>query len=399
MVKNQFLFNQFGDVFGQSDFQENHSFRRILTVTGDIGGDPGGGGGGGHGGGGTGGTDDDGWEFNNYYTQLNTIMWGNYGSDGLNSEQALTPAGLTTGDSDGWDLPGKTTKYITELIAMDFQAGTEYVRGMDYRTQVTLTTGETVGEDSLMTAKMNNDLAANMTTGGPLGEVWPSFLRSASAENLNTMGNYGSVPGEFISCSGYNQKNCSLAARTRQILADDIADVTYNDNTNKPLSTTGNSNYWAPVVFSNEHLIPFTSEDPNPSVLNETNNIPTIPSIMGGIPLENIVEGTSAGDKGIPMGLFFNISKFIFNQENTLTTSTETPTTLTYYYNSVYRLRAGFKFIENKNSLASPNQFVANANPFHPTLAYGIHLGGNNTTDPSIVINTDTGNGELGADH
>jgi len=311
---------------------------------------------------------------------LNNIMWtSDNNGGGINSVLPLSTDWNPTSISP-YGNSFKPTKYITELIAMDFGKLTSNPEGMDYRTQVTLTTEEVVGTDSPYPSKINMDLNID---NGPLGESWPDWLRELTREGpTNQLGNYGMAPGEFISCSGYNQNNNSLAARTYQIFRDDIIDTQQNDNTKEPHinSTVSNVHRYRPHVF-NQNTVPFSDEDPNKS-----SNVPLINDIMtGGIFLEGIVDGSTPTEKGIPMGLFFETSKFIVEKDKTETSTISNNNTITTNNDVTYRLKAGFR-MRNKNWFTNES-FDPNINLSVNTS--GIHLGGNNTTNPYIEDNND----------
>lgn len=333
------------------------------------------------GGGGTGGTQDPTTPtFVESNTPLNNIMWTPTNNGGginsvLPSSTDWNPTSISI-----YGNNFKPTKYITELIAMDFGKLTSNPEGMDYRTEVTLNTGQEVGTDSLYPSKIDMDL--NMDN-GPLGESWPIWLRELTREGpTNQLGNYGMAPGEFISCSGYNQNNNSLAARTYQIFRDDIIDTQENNNTKEPHidSTFSNVHRYRPHVF-NQNTVPFSDENPNKS-----SNAPNVNTTMiDRISLEDIVDGSTSTEKGIPMGLFFETSKFIVERDKTqsLEYFNDSTNTTTTYNDVTYRLKAGFR-MRDKSYFTNEN--------FNPNKALsadksGIHLGGNNTTDPYVEDN------------
>ena len=333
------------------------------------------------GGGGTGGTQEPTLPtFVDNNTPLNNIMWTpTNNGEGINSVlPSPTDWNPTTIAQYGNSF--KPTKYITELIAMDFGKLTSDPKGMDYRTKVTLNTDEEVGTDSPYPSKIDMDVNMN---NGPLGNPWPNWLRELTREGtINTLGNYGTAPGEFISCSGHNQTNNSLAARTYQIFRDDIIDTQQNDNTMEPHidSTVSNVHRYRPHVF-NKNTVPFSNENPN-----KLSNAPSITDIMTDrISLEGIVDGSTSTEKGIPMGLFFETSKFIVERDKTQQfTSTNNSTNTTTTYNDVtYRLKAGFR-MRNKTWFTDEN---FNPNRNLSVDKSGIHLGGNNTTNPYVGDN------------
>ena len=331
------------------------------------------------GGGGTGGTQEPTPPtFVDSNTPLNNIMWTDTNSGGgINSvSPSSTDWNPTSIAQYGNNF--KPTKYITELIAMDFGKLTSNPEGMDYRTKVTLNTGQEVGTDSLYPSKIDMDV--NMDN-GPLGGSWPGWLRELTREGtINTLGNYGTAPGEFISCSGHNQKNNSLAARTYQIFRDDIIDTQQNNNTKEPHidSTVSNVHRYRPHVF-NQNTVPFSDENPNKS-----SNAPSITDIMTDrISLEGIVDGSTSTEKGIPMGLFFETSKFIVERDKTPQFTLQNNNTFTTHNDVTYRLKAGFR-MRNKTWFTNEN---FNPNRDLSADKSGIHLGGNNTTNPYVEDN------------
>lgn len=310
-------------------------------------------------------------------TPSNNIMWTSTNNEGgINSVFPSSTDWNPTSVSQ-YGNSFKPTKYITELIAMDFGKLTSNPEGMDYRTTVTSNTGQ-VGTDSPYPSKIDMDL--NMDN-GPLGDPWPNWLRELTREGtISSLGNYGTAPGEFISCSGHNQTNNSLAARTYQIFRDDIIDTQQNNNTKEPHinSTVSNVHRYRPHVF-NQNTVPFSDENPNKS-----SNAPSINDIMTDrISLEGIVDGSTSTEKGIPMGLFFETSKFIVERDKTETFTLTNNNTITTHNDVIYRLKAGFR-MRNKTWFTDEN--------FNPTRDLfvdksGIHLGGNNTTVPYVEDN------------
>ena len=101
------------------------------------------------------------------------------------------------------------------------------------------------------------------------------------------------------------------------------------------------------------------------------------------ISLEGIVDGSTSTEKGIPMGLFFETSKFIVERDKTQQFTLINNNTITTHNDVTYRLKAGFR-MRNKNWFTDEN--------FNPDKALsadksGIHLGGNNTTNPYVEDN------------
>ena len=443
MIRNQFLFNQFGDTFGTSDFQENFSFRVVIGEVGSGGpedeGDPGGNGGDGGttGGGGSGGgvgVNPD-ITFDNYYIGANTVMWpgaddGDPDITSIAAEDTPNNANLQTAN---WDPhTAKTTKYITELIAMDWGWGTENPIGMDYRDTWITAQGENeihvfpyppetpLQGSPFFYSKIPNTFQtypysrpaprqqANIGQGATQG-AWDHELINLTKDGY--VHAFGAAPAEFISCSGYSataasgsQENCSLAARCRQLFEDKRGHKNEHGDTNTPGTSLAFD--YCPTVF-NKHLMPFTEENPNnglnfipefTGVANEGEkrsffmeerlnlydmNINQYP-ISGANPWATEADAIfEDGERGFPMGLFLNTAKFNLGRIDVDTGNVhETYNSVTFIFDRYYTLKAGFKFLRKKD--ISGRALFEFAGIFDPDNGSGIHLGGNPTTDPYV---------------
>tara|TARA_R110002167_G_scaffold278638_3_gene484472 strand:+ start:3295 stop:5499 length:2205 start_codon:yes stop_codon:yes gene_type:complete len=352
------------------------------------------------------------------YTFINDIRWyDNSIVGGLNSIAPVNnPTNINFSQESGWDHNDKTTKYITELIAMDWGRGElngnniSLTKGMDYRHQSYDGTVSS-GEDGGFTTYVDNmgynsnfshniieqfNISSNQYTNTFIGDTlsyclptpaggWIQDIKDKTRTNANF--DFGCYPSEFISCSGYNQNNCSLAARMRQIYADERSDLIGRSSNSHPIDTTAQN--FKPIVFSNPNILAWDpSNNNNNNVNGGINSLASIGTIMNGINLEGIVEDAINTEKGFPMGFFFNVAKFIvaYDDDDT-TTGPDEYGNITQNITRKYKLKAGFKFTQNKNSIEGYGA------SFDPDNGSGIHLGGNNDVDPSIGVELEEGTG------
>ncbi len=444
MIRNQFLFNQFGDTFGTSDFQENFSFRVVIGEVGSggpedpgspggDGGDGGGTGGGGGGGGGIGVDPDQ--TMSNVYFGANTVMWP--GTDpemgDITSIAAENTPNNVNCQSANWNPhTAKTTKYITELIAMDWGWGSENPIGMDYRDTWITSQGENnihvfpyppetpLQGSPFFYSKIENTFQTfpySRPTPRHSDNIGQGLTQGAWDHDLinNTKDGYvhafGAAPAEFISCSGYSataasgsQENCSLAARSRQLFEDKKGHKEAHGDTNTPGQQLAFD--YSPTIF-NKHLMPFTEENPN----NGSNFIPEYTGVVNDADKRHFfmderldlydmninqypISGSETwateadaifedGERGFPMGLFLNTAKFNLGRIDIFSGNIhENVFEINFIYDRYYTLKAGFKFLRKKD--ISGRGLFELSGFFDPDNGSGIHLGGNPTTDPYV---------------
>ncbi len=363
--------------------------------------------------------------FHNVYHDVvdntNDIRWGNANTqNGINSvAPVINPANNSINGDGGWGHNQKTTKYITELIAMDWgkgevdDSGFSLAKGMDYRHRsydgentVVDNWEPNMGHDSpylfsIIEQSPNivetfvNTSGSNLPYAepGPRGYEWIQDIKNETRNNATF--DFGCYPSEFISCSGFNQKNCSLAARMRQIYADERADV-FRLVTNGLPTDPGMSNY-RPIVLSKSPLMGWNSANITPLENNNGVNggdgysLTSLGDFMtDGIPLEGIVSNADSSERGFPMGFFFDICKFIVSKDDQINDTFFGSWYFAYDLTRTYRLKAGFKFVPSKNDIPGYNDMANNGVPFNPDSGNGIHLGGNNEVNPTDELQIDT---------
>lgn len=364
----------------------------------------------------------------------NDIRWYDGSTQGgLNSVAPVDNFANQNLPQGAWEHNEKQTKFITELIAMDwgkgdFSYGYPSAIGMDYRHRSYdgiasseeggyATYVDEMGWDSNFYnsiieqspsisssyvntfAGSNDDYCFPPPPGG-----WIQDIKDLTRTHANF--DFGCYPSEFISCSGFNQKNCSLAARMRQIYADEKADLGRGNTTSWPLDQGAQN--WRPIVFTNNNLLAWDNSNylyPNENVnggtvANIPSTLPLLHEFMQGIDLTQSTQtvtnkplGVSeftAGEKGFPMGFFFNVAKFIVQyDDDTTDSSVNQYGGITQEINRTYRLKAGFKFIKQKSAIPGyyENQIFALNGAIDPDNGSGIHLGGHN----SEWVNEDEG--------
>jgi len=371
--------------------------------------------------------------------RVNDIRWFNQNTEnGINS---VAPVGtpnnseINLNSQGGWGHAAKSTKYITELIAMDWgkqdtdENGVSLAQGMDYRHRSYdgVTSAEEGGHTSY-TNEMGYDSAFTFniisqypsqtpetsqyideTAEFALNDYTNTFNGSAESyctpappggwiqdikdkTRISPNFDWGCYPSEFITCSGYNQKNCSLAARWRQSWQDEFADYTGRVSNGYP--TDAMAENYRPIVFTDTTMLGWdhSNSENNENINGGINTIVSLNDLMNGNNLGDAISNQIPGDhphwvdddeRGFSMGWFFNKAKFIVEYDDETEDGPVNFGTYNIDIIRTYRLKAGFKFlpdwqdIDGWEDVETGDIAIDNGK--------GIHLGGNNEVDPGPV--------------